>query len=68
MVLRFCIQRLAAHYSKEEDKEVVVFIDTNPALSIYTHIALVAMSELVIPVNADCFLMEVTTRVMLCCM
>jgi hypothetical protein len=60
MVLPSYIERLAAHYQEKEEKEVVVFIDTNPALSIYTHTALVAMSQLTIPVNADCFSMEVT--------
>ncbi|KAF6252278.1 P-loop containing nucleoside triphosphate hydrolase protein [Scenedesmus sp. NREL 46B-D3] len=54
--------KLANHVRRESDREVVVFIDTNPALSIYTHIALVAMSELIIPVNADCFSMEAVTN------
>jgi cellulose biosynthesis protein BcsQ len=60
MVLRSYIQKLAAHYEREKDKEVVVFIDTSPAAIIYTHIALVAMSQLIITVNTDCFSMEVT--------
>lgn len=59
VLLRSYIQKLANHVRRESNREVVVFIDTNPALSIYTHIALVAMSELIIPVNADCFSMEV---------
>jgi cellulose biosynthesis protein BcsQ len=58
MVLHSYIKKLGEHFA-EKGEEVVVFIDTNPALSIYTHIALVAVSELIIPVNADCFSMQV---------
>lgn len=52
------IHRLQHHFAKQ-DKELVVFIDTSPALSIYTQIALCAMTNLVIPVNADTFSLQV---------
>ena len=42
-----------------EDAEVnedwVVFVDTNPAFSVYTEIALAAAKKLIIPINADDF-------------
>jgi cellulose biosynthesis protein BcsQ len=56
--LRTFIRELEAHYAAK-GKELVVFIDTNPALSIYTQIALVAMTHLIVPVNADAFSMQV---------
>jgi cellulose biosynthesis protein BcsQ len=61
MVLQEYIQDLAKYF-KKQGKELVVFIDTNPALSIYTQIALVAMTELIIPVNADCFSMQASQQ------
>jgi cellulose biosynthesis protein BcsQ len=57
--LRNYVQQLA-NYCRSQNKELVVFIDTNPALSIYTQIALVAATDLIIPVNADSFSMQVT--------
>ena len=39
-------------------EEWVVFIDTNPAFSVYTEIALAAARRLVIPINADDFSIE----------
>lgn len=37
----------------EVGKNVSVFIDTNPAFSVYTELAIVAASKLICPVNAD---------------
>lgn len=42
----------------------IVFIDTNPAFSVYTEIALAAAKKLIIPINADDFSVE-ATRTML---
>jgi hypothetical protein len=58
--LRNYVQALANH-CRSQGKELVVFIDTNPALSIYTQIALVAATHLIMPVNADNFSMQVST-------
>ena len=41
-----------------DNKEWVVFIDTNPSFSVYTEIALLAAQRLIIPVNADDFSRE----------
>lgn len=59
MCLREHIHQLARDVKQQLNKEVVVFIDTNPALSITTQIALVAMTHLIIAVNADSFSMQV---------
>lgn len=40
------------------DEEWVVFIDTNPAFSVYTEIALAAAKKLIIPINSDDFSVE----------
>lgn len=40
------------------DEEWVVFIDTNPAFSVYTEIALAAARRLIIPINSDDFSVE----------
>ena len=40
------------------DVEWVVFIDTNPAFSVYTEIALAAARRLIIPINSDDFSVE----------
>ena len=40
------------------DAEWVVFIDTNPAFSVYTEIALAAARRLIIPINSDDFSVE----------
>lgn len=42
----------------ESDADWVVFIDTNPAFSVYTEIALAAARKLLIPINADDFSVE----------
>ncbi|CAH3155878.1 unnamed protein product [Pocillopora meandrina] len=42
----------------ESDEEWVVFIDTNPAFSVYTEIALAAARKLIIPINSDDFSVE----------
>ena len=39
----------------EDNKEWVVFIDTNPSFSVYTEVALLAAQRLIIPLNADDF-------------
>ena len=39
----------------EANENWVVFIDTNPAFSVYTEIALAAARKLIIPINADDF-------------
>lgn len=57
--LRDYIRELATHYKETENKELVVFIDTNPAMTIYTHIALCAMTELIVPLNADDYSLQV---------
>ena len=40
------------------DENWVVFIDTNPAFSVYTEIALAAARKLIIPINSDDFSIE----------
>ena len=42
----------------EDNKEWVVFIDTNRSFSVYTEITLLAAQRLIIPVNADDFSRE----------
>ncbi|XP_078373252.1 uncharacterized protein LOC144656878 [Oculina patagonica] len=42
----------------DEMVEWVVFIDTNPAFTVYTEIALAAAKKLIIPINADDFSVE----------
>jgi len=42
----------------QSDVDWVVFIDTNPAFSVYTEIALAAARKLLIPINADDFSVE----------
>jgi len=59
--LRDFITRIGLHLSQKRDapgaarKKVRVFIDTNPALSIFTQMALSAATKLVTPLNADDF-------------
>jgi cellulose biosynthesis protein BcsQ len=38
-----------------EGQKVVAFLDTNPALTSYTEVALLAVKKLIVPVNADDF-------------
>ena len=38
---------------KHEDKDLVAFIDTNPAFGVYTELAITATDKLICPVNAD---------------
>lgn len=60
MELHNFIADLALEFKQgENSKDVVFFIDTNPALSIYTQIALVAMTQLIIPVVANSFSTQV---------
>ena len=42
----------------QSDVEWVVFVDTNPAFSVYTEIALAAARKLIIPINSDDFSVE----------
>eukprot|EP00878_Enallax_costatus_P037413 GHUV01042260.1.p1 GENE.GHUV01042260.1~~GHUV01042260.1.p1 ORF type:complete len:195 (+),score=28.87 GHUV01042260.1:381-965(+) len=65
MIRNFVIK--AAKYFRTEHKdkdgkpmETVVFIDTNPALTVYTQLALVAMTDLIVPVSADNFSLQVS--------
>lgn len=54
------IADLAREFKQGENpKETVFFIDTNPAMSIYTQIALVAMTQLIVPVVANSFSTQV---------
>jgi hypothetical protein len=59
--LRTFIGRLADYVREKEPQfeEVVVFVDTNPALSIYTQMALCSMTHLIVPTNADAFSTQV---------
>lgn len=50
LIFRDLIDSYAAKYP---DKDVTVFIDTNPSFSIYTELAISAGDKLVVPVNAD---------------
>lgn len=38
---------------KHNDKDLVVFVDTNPAFGVYTELAITAIDKLICPVNAD---------------
>lgn len=42
-----------AQQRAEKSRNVAIFIDTNPAFSIYTELAIVAADKLICPVNAD---------------
>ncbi|EOD34602.1 hypothetical protein EMIHUDRAFT_252861 [Emiliania huxleyi CCMP1516] len=61
------LKRVFDKLPSEFDKDVYGFVDTNPALTIYTQIGLVATSKLIIPVAADEFsavaVNEIFTRV-----
>jgi cellulose biosynthesis protein BcsQ len=50
LIFREMIRSFAAQYP---DKDVTVFIDTNPSFSIYTELAISAGDKLIVPVNAD---------------
>lgn len=50
LIFRNLIQSLSDKYP---DKEIAVFIDTNPSFSIYTELAISAGDKLIVPVNAD---------------
>jgi len=59
--LRDFITTIGVHLTQKRDRDaprktaVRVFIDTNPALSIFTQMALSAATKLIVPVNADDF-------------
>ncbi len=44
---------IASFSEKSPQKDVAVFIDTNPSFSIYTELAISAGDKLIVPVNAD---------------
>ncbi len=50
LIFRELITSYAAQYP---EKDVAVFIDTNPSFSIYTELAISAGDKLIVPVNAD---------------
>jgi cellulose biosynthesis protein BcsQ len=50
LVFRNLIRDLA---EKQPNKELCVFVDTNPSFSIYTEIAIASVVRLICPVNAD---------------
>lgn len=58
--------RSLAKYFKTQNKELVVFIDTNPAMTIYTQIALCAMTDLIVPLNADDYSLQVSVHKTTC--
>lgn len=49
------INKLAKYYAKQNLTGLTVFIDTNPAFSVYTELAIAAADKLITPVNADDF-------------
>jgi len=54
------IKRMIAKYARKLKKaegveRLTVFIDTNPAFSVYTELAIAASNRLIIPLNADDF-------------
>ena len=50
LVFRRLIEDIVA---KNDDKDWLIFVDTNPSFSIYTELAMCAVNKLVTPVNAD---------------
>jgi len=54
LIVRKIIERLSSKY-REIDVGLTVFIDTNPAFSVYTETAVAAADRLIIPINADDF-------------
>lgn len=58
-MLRVFVSEVAKHFREVHQKEAVFFIDTNPALTVYTEIALCAMTEMVVPADADDFSVQV---------
>lgn len=59
-MMRDFVQEAAAHFSQIEQKSLVVFVDTNPAPAVYTQLGLIAMTDLIIPFDADNFSLQVT--------
>ena len=49
-IFRNYIQSFADKYN---DKDLVVFVDTNPAFGVYTELAITSVEKLICPVNAD---------------
>ena len=49
------IDKLAKKYAKLNVTGLTVFIDTNPAFSVYTELAVAAADKLITPVNSDDF-------------
>lgn len=50
LIFRELIASFAAQFP---DRDITVFIDTNPSFSIYTELAISAGDKLIVPVNAD---------------
>jgi cellulose biosynthesis protein BcsQ len=50
-----CLSKVFQKLPLEFNKDIWGFVDTNPALTIYTHIALVASTKLIIPLLPDEF-------------
>lgn len=50
LILRALIDDIVSRY---DDRDWIVFVDTNPSFSIYTELAISAVNRLLSPVNAD---------------
>jgi len=50
LIFKELINSCAALYA---DRDLVVFVDTNPSFSIYTELAISSAEKLIVPVNAD---------------
>jgi len=56
VLIKIMIEKYARKLARIEDVEqLTVFIDTNPAFSVYTELAIAASTRLIIPLNADDF-------------
>lgn len=55
LLIRSMLDKLAKKYAKLNVTGLTVFIDTNPAFSVYTELAVAAADKLITPVNADDF-------------
>jgi len=55
ILIKRMIEKYAKKLAKEEVEQLTVFIDTNPAFSVYTELAIAASTRLIIPLNADDF-------------
>ena len=55
LLIRSMIDKLVKKYLQLGVTGLTVFIDTNPAFSVYTELAVAAADKLITPVNADGF-------------